>query len=154
MISNNTCNNTSNHTCNNTSNNTDIGASQLPHPAIAGAGPMKAIDRAPRARGSQLRRGLALVAALMLALAGVAQAADTVERLSGVVNLNTADAEQLQMLPGVGEKRAASIIEIRSSKGGFKSVDEIVEVKGVGDALLQRLRPHLTLSGKTTAKLL
>jgi competence protein ComEA len=88
----------------------------------------------------------------MLALAGVAQAADTVERLSGVVNLNTADAEQLQLLPGVGEKRAAAIIDIRSSKGGFKSVEELVEVKGVGAVLLERLRPHLTLSGKTTAR--
>ena len=100
------------------------------------------------------RHGIALVAALMLALAGVAQATDSVERLSGVVNLNTADAEQLQMLPGVGEKRAEAIIAIRSSKGGFKKVEEIVEVKGVGDALLERLRPHLTVSGKTTAKLL
>ncbi|MBW2389309.1 MAG: polyprenyl synthetase family protein [Deltaproteobacteria bacterium] len=148
---------TNTNTSNKTSNRTDIGASPLPHPAIAGAGPMKAIDRAPRARGSQLRRGLALVAALMLALAGVAQAAqaaETVVRLSGVVNLNTADVEQLQMLPGVGEKRAAAIIEIRSAKGGFKSVEEIVEVKGVGDALFKRMQPHLTLSGKTTARLL
>jgi comEA protein len=104
--------------------------------------------------GIRLRRGFALVAALMIAFAGVAQAAESVVRLSGVVNLNTANAEQLQMLPGVGEKKAAAIIEVRSSKGGFKTVDEIVEVKGVGDALLERLKPHLTLSGKTTAKLL
>jgi len=105
-------------------------------------------------QGRHGRHGIALVAALMLALAGVAQAADSVERLSGVVNLNTANAEQLQMLPGVGEKRAEAIIAIRSSKGGFKKVEEIVEVKGVGDALLERLRPHWTVSGKTTAKLL
>lgn len=121
-------------------------------PGTPGAGSMKAIDRAPRASRARIRGGLALVAALMLALAGVAQAADTVERLSGVVNLNTADAEQLQLLPGVGEKRAAAIIDIRSSKGGFKSVEELVEVKGVGAVLLERLRPHLTLSGKTTAR--
>jgi len=107
-----------------------------------------------RAAITTLRRSLALIAALMLATAGVAQAADSVERLSGVVNLNTANAEQLQMLPGVGEKRAEAIIAIRSSKGGFKKVEEIVEVKGVGDALLERLRPHWTVSGKTTAKLL
>ena len=109
---------------------------------------------------SALRRNLALVAALMIALAGVAgvasvaQATDGTTRLSGVVNLNTANAEQLQMLPGVGEKRAAAIIDVRTSKGGFKSVDEIVEVKGVGASMLERLRPHLSVSGKTTAKLL
>ena len=102
----------------------------------------------------RLGHGVALVAALMLALAGVAQAAEPSSRLSGVVNLNTADAGQLQMLPGVGEKKAAAIIEKRSSKGGFKKLEEIVEVKGVGDAMLERIRPHLTLSGKTTAKLL
>jgi comEA protein len=101
-----------------------------------------------------LGRNLALVAALMLAVTGVAQAADGTTRLSGVVNLNTADVEQLQMLPGVGEKRAAAIIDIRTSKGGFKSVDDLVEVKGVGESLLKRLRPHLSVSGKTTAKLL
>ena len=100
------------------------------------------------------RRNLALIAALMLAMAGAVQASDGTTRLSGVVNLNTADAEQLQMLPGVGEKRAAAIISIRKSKGGFKSVDDLVEVKGVGASLLERLRPHLSVSGKTTAKLL
>ena len=62
---------------------------------------------------------------MMFALVGIAQAAsaatpskgaESIVRLSGVVNLNTADAEQLQMLPGVGEKRAEAIIAIRSSK--------------------------------------
>jgi len=127
-----------------TSKRTDRGASQFPYSAPSHYW----------APSTRLRRGLALMAALMLALAGVAQAAETVVRLSGVVNLNTADVEQLQMLPGVGEKRAAAIIEIRSAKGGFKSVEEIVEVKGVGDALFKRMQPHLTLSGKTTARLL
>ena len=60
--------------------------------------------------------------------------------------------EQLQLLPGVGEKRAAAIVEIRKNKGGFKAVEELTDVKGVGDALIERLRPHLTVSGKTTAQ--
>jgi competence protein ComEA len=125
----------------NTTNGTRSGASRS-HPSAA------------LLPGIRLRRGLALIAALMLALSGVAQAAESMVRLSGVVNLNTANAEQLQMLPGVGEKKAAAIIEVRSAKGGFKAIEEIVEVKGVGDALLERLKPHLTLSGKTTARLL
>ena len=108
-------------------------------------------------RLSVLRRSLALLAAMTLALASsYTQESHAAEpsamRISGVVNLNTANLEQLQLLPGVGEKRAAAIVEIRKSKGGFKAVEELTEVKGVGDALIERLRPHLTVSGKTTAQ--
>ncbi len=104
------------------------------------------------ARSRGLRRTAALVAALALALPAIALAADGTTRMSGVVNLNTADVEQLQLLPGVGQKRAAAILDVRETRGGFKSVDELVEVKGVGEAMLERLRPHLTVKGKTTAK--
>ena len=72
--------------------------------------------------------------------------------LTGMVNVNTASLEELQLLPGVGESRARSILELRKQRGGFKSLDQLVEVKGIGDILLDRLRPHLTLKGKTTAR--
>ena len=104
---------------------------------------------------SAMRRSLALVAATTLALASFttfSQAAESKTQLTGVVNLNTASVEQLQLLPGVGEKRAAAIIDIRKMKGGFKSIDELTQVKGVGEAMVEKLRPHLALSGKTTAK--
>jgi competence protein ComEA len=89
----------------------------------------------------------ALVLALGLALAG-ASAAD----LTGVVNVNTASSEELQLLPGIGESRAQAILAERKRKGGFQSVDELVAVRGIGDAALARLRPHVTLKGKTTAQ--
>ena len=105
------------------------------------------INRKSTNRMSVVRRSLALAFAMTLALASFAQASHAAEskatRISGVVNLNTANVEQLQLLPGVGEKRAAAIVEIRKSKGGFKAVEELAEVKGVGDALIERLRPHL-----------
>jgi len=72
--------------------------------------------------------------------------------LSGTVNVNTASIEELQLLPGVGESRARAIVEARRQRGGFKSLDQLVEVKGIGAVLLDRLRPHLTLNGKTTAR--
>lgn len=107
-------------------------------------------------RVSAIRRSLALAAVMTVALVSVSQQSFAAESgnssISGVVNLNTANVEQLQLLPGVGEKRAAAIVKIRKTKGGFKAIEELADVKGVGDALIKRLRPHLTVSGKTTAK--
>jgi competence protein ComEA len=85
------------------------------------------------------------------ATAGAAFAAESGPALDGVVNVNTASVEQLQILPGVGERRAEQIVEMRKERGGFKSVDELTDVKGIGDSMLERLRDHVTLDGKTTA---
>ncbi len=86
----------------------------------------------------------ALVLALPLALATASAA------LSGVVNVNTASTEELAMLPGVGAARARAIVELRQQRGGFKRVEELLEVKGIGDASLAKLRPYIALEGKTT----
>ena len=79
-------------------------------------------------------------------------AAGAESSLSGVVNLNTATAEELQLLPGVGESRARAILEVRKTRGSFKSVEELTDVKGIGPAMLEKMRPHLALSGRTTAR--
>lgn len=102
----------------------------------------------------QLRAWLgALVATLALAVvAPPLLAAQAQSAITGQVNVNTASAQELQQLPGVGEARARAILSARKERGGFKSLDQLVEVKGVGQALLQRLRPHLTLTGKTNLK--
>jgi competence protein ComEA len=93
----------------------------------------------------------AALAALLMALApGGVVAAEPA--LSGVVNVNTASEQELQLLPGVGEARARAIVEARKTRGGFKSVDELVEVKGIGEAGLAQMRPFLTLTGQTTAR--
>ncbi len=92
---------------------------------------------------------LALITSLLLAT--VAGAADG-PPLVGTVNVNTATHQQLQMLPGVGEARANALIALRKQRGGFKSLDELKDVKGIGDAGLDRLRPFVRLDGKTTAK--
>ena len=88
---------------------------------------------------------LALVSASLLATVATA-ASDTL----GVVNVNTATVEELELLPGIGQSRARAMIELRKQRGGFKSVDELKDVKGIGDAALKRLRPHVRLDGKTT----
>jgi competence protein ComEA len=63
----------------------------------------------------------------------------------GPVNLNTADAEALDALPGVGPTTAAAIIEHRERIGGFTSVDQLLDVRGIGEAKLEQLRPLVTV---------
>jgi competence protein ComEA len=70
--------------------------------------------------------------------------------LSGVVNVNTATAEQLMLLPGIGEAKARAILDRRKEQGGFKKVDELLEVKGIGAAALERIRPFVAIQGKTS----
>ena len=96
---------------------------------------------------------LALLTAFGLALAGPSLAEDVSPRLVGTVNINTATPEQLELLPGIGESRANAVVAIRKQRGGFKSVDELTEVKGIGEVALERLRPFVRTEGKTTAQL-
>ena len=57
-----------------------------------------------------------------------------------LVNINTADARQLEQLPGIGPKLAQSIIEYREKKGGFRSVEELRGVKGIGPSKLEEIK--------------
>ena len=94
---------------------------------------------------------LALLAVLGVLFAAPPLLAAGEGGLSGFVNINTATAEELQLLPGIGEARAKAVIALRKKNGGFKSVDELVQVKGIGETALERLRPYLRTAGKTTA---
>jgi competence protein ComEA len=96
---------------------------------------------------------LAFAAALGVLFAAAPVLAAGESGLSGVVNINTATAEELQLLPGIGEARARAVIALRKKNGGFKSVDELTQVKGIGPTALERLRPYLSTQGKTTAQL-
>ena len=61
------------------------------------------------------------------------------------INLNTADALDLQRLPGIGEKRAEDIIAHREANGPFESVEELDEVPGIGQGILEGLRDYATI---------
>lgn len=76
---------------------------------------------------------------------GVAGSLSTPSSGESLVNLNTADLAALDTLPGVGPVTAESIIAWRTDNGGFTSVDELLEVDGIGEATLADLVPHVTL---------
>lgn len=61
------------------------------------------------------------------------------------INLNTATQEQLELLPNVGPSTAEKIIAYRKENGGFKSVEELDEVQGIGEKTMTRLRPLVTV---------
>ncbi len=70
---------------------------------------------------------------------------------SGVVNVNTASAEQLCLLPGIGQSKARAIIEHRA-KQPFTRIEDLQKVKGIGPKLVEKLRPVVVTEGETTAK--
>ncbi|MFB0846778.1 helix-hairpin-helix domain-containing protein [Paenibacillus oleatilyticus] len=77
---------------------------------------------------------------------GKTAAGKPAESASGKINLNTATAKQLDELPGIGASRAEAIVELRTKLGGsFKSVDQLLEVKGIGEKMLKKIKPLVTL---------
>lgn len=78
-------------------------------------------------------------------VAGVAGSLTAPSGGDSLVNLNTADQATLETLPGVGPVTAESIIAWRTDSGGFTSVDELLEVDGIGEATLADLAPLVTL---------
>jgi competence protein ComEA len=63
-----------------------------------------------------------------------------------IVNLNTASATDLEELPGIGAKTAARIVEYRQKNGPFKKVEELMNVRGVGEKSFLKLKPQLTIA--------
>jgi competence ComEA-like helix-hairpin-helix protein len=66
------------------------------------------------------------------------------------VNLNTATSEELQLVPGIGPVTADKILKMRKSYGSFKSVDDLLAIRGLGAKRLEKMRKYLTV-GKAAA---
>jgi len=108
------------------------------------------LRRPIRARLGWSLGSLGSVAALMLLslllLSGSAQAETATA--NAPVDLNRATAEQLETLPGIGAVKAAAILAVRDTKGGFQSMDELEAVRGIGPALVKKLRPLVVIGKK------
>jgi competence protein ComEA len=62
------------------------------------------------------------------------------------VNLNTATQAQLETLPGIGAATAKRILEYRQKSGSFKKIEELMNVKGIGEKSFLKLKPHVTVA--------
>ena len=62
------------------------------------------------------------------------------------ININTANSEELQQVPGVGPVTAEKILQMRKSYGAFKSVDDLLSIRGIGKKRLEKMRKYLTVS--------
>jgi competence protein ComEA len=69
-----------------------------------------------------------------------------------VVNLNTATAAQLTELPGIGARTAERIIEYRQKNGGFKKIEELMNVRGVGEKSFLKLKALITVTPPKTER--
>lgn len=73
---------------------------------------------------------------------------DTIEGSSNTsdkVNINTASVGELQTLPGIGEEKAKNIIEYRDKNGLFSSIEDIINVSGIGESIYEKIKNYITI---------
>lgn len=70
---------------------------------------------------------------------------ENLAQIQQAININTADLETLTQLKGIGAKKAEAIIAWRDANGGFKSVDQLLEIKGIGESILESNREKIQI---------
>jgi competence protein ComEA len=103
------------------------------------------------------RKNLAVLALLALTLSApslvaAGQSASKAAAPPAVVNLNTATVAQLDTLPGVGAKMAERIIEFRTKNGPFKKVEDLMNVRGIGEKNFLKMKPFITVTPAGAAR--
>ena len=95
---------------------------------------------------------IVLAFSLVAAVASAQEAAKPMAKASSsassgtAINLNTATVAQLETLPGIGKSTAERILEYRQKNGGFKRVEDLMNVRGVGEKSFLKLKPLITVT--------
>ena len=101
------------------------------------------------------RLGIALATLVIVGALSVPSLAQDKDKPAGpkasapaaaVVNLNSATQAQLETLPGVGAATAKRIIEYRQKNGNFKKIEELMNVRGIGEKAFLKLKPRITVA--------
>lgn len=98
-----------------------------------------------RSRSASPRRALAILVMVLAAAATF----PTHAAPDAPINLNTATAEQLTDVPGIGTALASRIVEFRDQNGPFERVDDLLKVRGIGERSLEKLRPYVTVGERS-----
>jgi competence protein ComEA len=98
-------------------------------------------------KSSRKKIGLVLVAVFVLSVLSPLQA--QTKTTAKKVNINTANLEELQTLPRIGEKVAQRIIDYRKEHGPFKKIEELMKVRGVGEKIFKQIKDKIEVGSKT-----
>jgi competence protein ComEA len=104
--------------------------------------------RAPRgfAPGGAVAALAALLCVAALAASAVAETPSAPAAVAAV-DINAASADQLMSLPGIGASKAQAIVKYRDEHGPYHAPEDLLEVKGIGESLLRKIQPHITVGG-------
>ncbi|MBQ8804830.1 MAG: helix-hairpin-helix domain-containing protein [Tyzzerella sp.] len=115
----------------------------------AGSRGYEAIDKAGGFRSdaatSQINQAEILQDEATLYVPTVYEIAESQAEDDGKVNLNTAAKEELMTLPGVGEAKALSIISYREEQGGFKTIEDIMQISGIKEGLFNKIKDYIKI---------
>jgi competence protein ComEA len=115
-----------------------------------GAAPAAAEKNASASSTSSAASAPSTTAAPSATASTSSTSASSASARTGTVNINTGSAAEIGRLPRVGAKLADRIVTHRTQHGPFKRVEDLMEVKGVGEKMFVSLKPYLSVAGQTT----